>query len=68
MKRNQELVKAIKDTIVKYKEIIFGVDNPICIKCSDELQKQQAIDEKVYDQNLMDDTVRKLTCDGLQKK
>ena len=33
----------------------------------DELRKQQAIDKKVYDQRLMDDTVRKLAWEGLQK-
>ena len=35
--------------------------------CLDELQKQQIIDQHVYDQRLMDDTVRKLACVGLQK-
>ena len=57
MKTKQGLEKAIKDTIVKYKEII-GVDSPTCIKYLDELQKQQLIDEKVYDQKLIGDTVR----------
>ena len=61
MKMKQELRKAIKDTITKYKEFIFGVDSSICIKCFDELLKQQVIDQKVYDQKLMDDAVRKLT-------
>ena len=32
----------------------------------DELQKQH-IDQKVFDQKLMDDTIRKLTWEGLQK-
>ena len=67
MKLKQELEKAIKDTIIKYKEIIFRVDSPICIKCLDELQKQQVIDGKVYDQKLMDDALRKLAWDELQK-
>ena len=35
--------------------------------CLNEFRKQQVIDEKVYDQNLMDDTVRKLAWEGLQK-
>ena len=35
--------------------------------CLDELRKQQIIDEHVYDQRLMDDTIRKLAWDGLQK-
>ena len=35
--------------------------------CLDEHRKQQVIDEKTYNQKLMDDTVRKLTWDELQK-
>ena len=35
--------------------------------CLEELKKQQATDKKVYDQKLMDDTVRELAWDGLQK-
>ena len=35
--------------------------------CLDELQKQQAIDQKIYDQKLMNDTVRKLAWVRLQK-
>ena len=57
MKTKQELEKAIKDTIINYKEIILGTDSPICIKCWDELRKQQVIDRKVYNQRLMADTV-----------
>ena len=33
----------------------------------DEHRKQQVIDKKTYNQKLMDDTVRKLTWDELQK-
>ena len=61
MEIKQEFEKAIKDIVIKYKEIIFGVDSPICIKCLDELRKQQVLDEKVCDQKFMDDAVRKLT-------
>ena len=68
MKANEELEKVIKGTITKYKEIIFGADTPACMACLDELRKQKVIDEKVYDQKLMDDTVRNLAWDGLQKK
>ena len=50
-----------------YKEIIFGSDTPSCMACLDELQKQQAIDQKIYDQKLMNDTVRKLAWVRLQK-
>ena len=35
--------------------------------CLDELQKQQVIDQKIYDQKLMEDTMRKLAWKGLQK-
>ena len=68
MKAKEELEKVIKGTITKYKEIIFGADTPTCMACLDELRKQKVIDEKLYDQKLMDDTVRKLAWDGLQKK
>ena len=67
MKTKEELEEAIKDTIKGYKEIIFGSDTPACMACLDELRKQQAIDQHVYDQKLMDDTIRKLAWEGLQK-
>ena len=50
-----------------YKEIIFGSDTPACMACLDELRKQQIIDQHVYDQRLMDDTLRKPAWEGLQK-
>ena len=37
------------------------------MQCLDELRKQQVIEEKVYNQKLMADTVRKLAWDELQK-
>ena len=67
MKTKQELEKAIKDTIIRFKEVIFGADSPICIKYLDELQKQQVIGEKVYDQRLMDPAIRILAWDELQQ-
>ena len=67
MKTKQELEKAIKDTTTEYKDIIFGADSPACMACLNELRKQQVIDEKVYQQKLMDDILRKLAWDGLQK-
>ena len=67
MKTKGELEEAIKDTITKYKEIIFGSDTPACVACLDELRRQQIIDQHVYDQRLMDDTIRKLAWEGLQK-
>ena len=33
----------------------------------DELRKQQVIDQKMYDQKLMEDTMRKLEWKGLQR-
>ena len=67
MKTKEELEEAIKDTIKRYKEIVFGSDTPTCMACLDELRKQQAIDQHVYDQKLMVDTIRKLAWEGLQK-
>ena len=67
MEIEEELEEAIKDTIKGDKEIIFGSDTPACMACLDELQKQEAIDQRVYDQKLMDDTIRRLTWEGLQK-
>ena len=51
----------------KYKQIIFGANSSVCMTCLDELRKQQVIDKKVYNQKLMDATLRKLVWDGLQK-
>ena len=65
--KKEELEEAIKDTIKEYKKIIFGSDTPVCMACLNELRKQQAIDQLVYDQKLMDDTIRKLAWEGLQK-
>ena len=67
MKTNEELEEPIKDTITKYKEIIFGPGTPACMTYLDELRKQQAIDKKVYNQRLMDDMLRKLAWEELQK-
>ena len=66
MKTKEELEEAVKDTIKGYREIIFGSDTPVCMACLDELRKQ-IIDQHVCDQRLMDDTIRKLVWEGLQK-
>ena len=50
-----------------YKEIIFNSDTPACMACLNELRKQQAIDHHVYDQKLMEDTMRKFACERLRK-
>ena len=57
----------MKHTITKYKEIIFGSDTPSCMVCLDEPRKQQVIDQKIYDQKLLEDTERKLAWERLQK-
>ena len=67
MKIKEELEEAIRDTITGYKEIIIGSDTPACVACLDKLQKQHVIDQKMYDQKLVDDTVRKLAWERLQK-
>ena len=35
--KTKELEEAIKDTITRYKEIIFGSDTPTCMVCLEEL-------------------------------
>ena len=67
MKTKDEPEEAIKDTITRYKEIIFGADTLVCMACLNELRKKKVINEKVYDQKLIDDTLSKLTWDELQK-
>ena len=67
MKPKEKLEEAIKDTIKEYKEITFGSDNPVCMACLDELRKQQIIDQHLYEQKLMDDMIRKLAWERLQK-
>ena len=42
-------------------------DTPVCMGFLDEIRRQQVIDQKIYDQRLMDDTVRQLAWDELQK-
>ena len=67
MKTKEELEEAIKDTITRYKEIVLSSDTPACMACLDELRRQQAIDQKIYDQRLMEDTMKKLAWEELQK-
>ena len=67
MKTKEVLEEAVKDTITRYKEIIFGSDTPACMACLDMLQKQQTIYQKIFDQKLMEDTMRKLAWKRLQK-
>ena len=37
MKTREELEEVIRETITKYKEIIFGSDATTCMACLDEL-------------------------------
>ena len=67
MKTKEELEETIKDTITMFKENIFGSDALVCMAFLDEIRKQQVIDEKIYDQKVMEDTMRKLAWEGLQK-
>ena len=60
MKTKEEVEKTIKDTITKYKEIMFDPGTLVCMTCLDEHRRQQVIDKKVYDQTLMDDMLREL--------
>ena len=61
----EDFQKAIKGTIIKYKEIIFGIDTPTCTECLNELRKQPVIDRIVYRKKLLEDNVRKLTRDNI---
>ena len=61
----EHLQKAIKCSILKHKEIIFGVNSAICLECRNQFQKQQVIDEIVFRKKLMEDTVRKLACKNI---
>ena len=67
MKTKEELKEAITDTIKRYMEIIFGSDTPVYMACLNKLRKQQITDQHVNDQKFMDDTIRKLAWEGLQK-
>ena len=67
MKTKEKLEEAIKDIISVYEDIVFGSDTPACMACIDELQRQQIIDQHVYGQKLMEDTIRKLAWEGPQK-
>ena len=60
MKKDQ-LKQAIKDTVDRYKEIIFGSD-VICKDCLNELKKQRKIYEYTHSKKLLEQTVRDLSC------
>ena len=60
MKKDQ-LKQAIKDTVDRYKEIIFGSD-VICKDCLNELKKQRKVDEYTRSKKFLKQTVRDLSC------
>ena len=60
MKKDQ-LKQAIKNTVDRYKEIIFGSD-VICKDCLNELKKQRKINEYTHSKKLLEQTVRDLSC------
>ena len=51
----------------KYKDIIFQNDSTMYEGCLNEIRKQQVYDDKVHNQKLMENTMRKLAWDSLQK-
>ena len=59
--KKDQLKQAIKDTVDRYKEIIFGSD-VICKDCLNELKKQRKIDEYTHSKKLLEQTVRDLSC------
>ena len=48
MKTKEDLEKAIKDTMSKYKESIFSVDSPLYTEYLNEIRKQIKIDDYTY--------------------
>ena len=62
MKTNEGL----EDTIKGYKDI-FDSDTASFMLCLDELRKQQIIDQHMYDQKLMKDTMRTPAWEGLKR-
>ena len=60
METKEEVEEVIKDRLTEYKEIVFGSVTHACMTCLAELWKQQVMDQKVYDQKLIEDTMRKL--------
>ena len=59
MKKDQ-LKQAIKETVERYRELIFGSD-VICKDCLNELKKQRKIDEYTHSKKLLEQTVRDLS-------
>ena len=60
MKADQ-LKQAIKDTVERYKELIFG-SVVICKDCLNKLKNRTKIDEYTHSKKLLEQTVRDLSC------
>ena len=56
-----ELKQAIKDTILRYKKLIYESD-VVCKRCMREIYKQEKIDEKMHSQRLLEQSIRDLCC------
>ena len=67
MKTKQKLEKVLVETECKYRNIIFGNDTPTCKECLNKLKRQYIIAERVYNQMLMENTIRKLLWDSICK-
>ena len=59
--KKDQLKQAIKDTVDRYKEIIF-VSDVICKDCLNELKNQRKIDEYTRSKKLLEQTERELSC------
>ena len=59
--KKDQLKQAIKNTVDRYKELIFGSD-VICKDCLNELKKQRKIDDYTHSKKLLEQTVRDLSC------
>ena len=67
MKTKEELDKPIKDTITRYKEIIFGSDTPACMAYLNEFRKQSLTKKcmiKRYDEKARMEKTSNKYCDG----
>ena len=54
----EDLQNAIKDTIIKYKEIISRNDTGVCAECFNELKQEQVIDEIKHNLKLINNNKR----------
>ena len=60
LRKKDQLKQAIKDTVDRYKELIFESD-VICKDCLNELKNQRKIDEYTHSKKLLEQTVRDLS-------